>query len=60
MERNILKEKLIEQISLFGDGKDEFETRDINELLNWIDELEAQVKNVSANSCVITHRKFKK
>ena len=47
MDRQLLKEKLIEQISLFGDGKDEFETRDINELLNWIDELELNAKNIS-------------
>lgn len=44
INRNELKERLINQISLFGDGKDYFETRDINELLNWIDELMASRK----------------
>ena len=52
MDRNILKEKLNGQISEFGDGKDEFETSEINELLNWIGELEAKVKEFSSKQDV--------
>jgi hypothetical protein len=34
-----LRKKIVEIISDFGDGELEFETRDITELINWIDEL---------------------
>ena len=42
-----LKEKIIDIICDFGDGKTEFETKDINELLNYINYLESEVNKLS-------------
>ncbi len=47
MDRDKLKNKIIDDICNFGDGKLEFETRDIEALINWIDELRGRIKNLS-------------
>lgn len=46
MDRQKLKQKIIDIICDFGDGLTEFETTDINELLNWIDDLESKLPKI--------------
>jgi len=41
LNRKKLRKAIIKKISNFGDGMEEFHTRHIEELLNWIKDLEA-------------------
>lgn len=47
MNRDKLRSRIIDKISNFGDGELEFETRDIEELINWIDELQSKLSNLT-------------
>ena len=42
LNRKKLRKAIIKKISNFGDGMEEFHTRHIEELLNWIKELESK------------------
>jgi uncharacterized protein YydD (DUF2326 family) len=49
-DRPALKQKMIDMIIEFGDGDLEFSTRDINELVNWITDLEQENKELKSNN----------
>ena len=40
MERQELKQKMLDKIGNFGDGLLEFETKDVEVLIRWIEDLE--------------------
>lgn len=43
MNKETIKTKLIDIISQYGDGPCEFETKDVTEMINWIDELQKEL-----------------
>ena len=47
MNRDEIREKIIDDISQFGCGEMSFETKDIEQLIHWIDELRGELSNLT-------------